>query len=196
MLGSQEKAEPSHEERGDTPAANRQSLAPGTDPCEINPRSVVEAMLFVGRPDDRPFSAREMAAAMRGCSPNEIDAAVTELNEIYQRDGAPYAIVGTSNGYRLAVRDELRAGDATREAEVVVELRPAGDALVGVDHHGAQLGPGGEDGGAGPGGPSTHDHHVHLHEVVSHSSSSTRRSRSELAPVFGYVERRYDLECA
>src|SRR3990172_3788213 len=39
------------------------------DPCEVSPRTVVEAMLFVGRPDGRPFYSREMAAAMRGVSP-------------------------------------------------------------------------------------------------------------------------------
>src|SRR4051794_27547263 len=31
-------------------------------PCEINARTVVEAMLFVGRPDNGPLSARELAA--------------------------------------------------------------------------------------------------------------------------------------
>jgi segregation and condensation protein B len=77
------------------------------NPCEINPRSVVEAMLFVGRPDDRPYSSREMAAAMRGCSPAEIDAAVAELNAIYERDAAPYEIIGSANGYRLALREAL-----------------------------------------------------------------------------------------
>ncbi|MEX0586774.1 MAG: SMC-Scp complex subunit ScpB [Pirellulales bacterium] len=64
-------------------------------------------MLFVGRPDNGTFSAREMAAAMRGCSPAEIDAAVAELNEIYQQDSAPYEIIGSSNGYRMAIRDEF-----------------------------------------------------------------------------------------
>ena len=65
-------------------------------------------MLFVGRPDDRPFSAREMAAAMRGVSPAEIEAAVVELNAVYERDAAPYEIIGSAAGYRLALRDELR----------------------------------------------------------------------------------------
>jgi segregation and condensation protein B len=64
-------------------------------------------MLFVGRPDDRPLSSREMAAAMRGCSPAEIDAAVDELNRIYERDAAPYEIVGSPNGYRLVLREEF-----------------------------------------------------------------------------------------
>src|SRR4051794_33685428 len=44
-------------------------------PCEVNPRSVVESMLFVGRPDNGPISARELAAVMRGVSPAEIETA-------------------------------------------------------------------------------------------------------------------------
>jgi segregation and condensation protein B len=76
--------------------------------CEPNPRSIVEAMLFVGRPDDGTFSARELAAAMRGVSPGEIDAAVSELNSIYDQDQSPYAIVGSPQGYRLALRGEFQ----------------------------------------------------------------------------------------
>jgi segregation and condensation protein B len=64
-------------------------------------------MLFVGRPDGGTFSARELAAAMRGCSPAEIDAAVTELNQVYRRDGAPYEIAGSSAGYRMELREEF-----------------------------------------------------------------------------------------
>ena len=81
--------------------------APCPDPCEISPRSVVEAMLFVGRPDNRPLSAHEMAATMRGVSPSEIDAAVAELNQVYGDDRASYEIVGSSNGYQLALREEF-----------------------------------------------------------------------------------------
>jgi segregation and condensation protein B len=75
--------------------------------CEINPRSVVEAMLFVGQPDSRALSARELAAAMRGVSPSEIGAAVAELNSTYDSDGAPYRIEQTNAGYRMALRAEF-----------------------------------------------------------------------------------------
>jgi segregation and condensation protein B len=74
--------------------------------CEINPRSVVEAILFVGRPDNHPLSARELAAAMRGVSPTEIDAAIRELNALYDADETPYHIETSSSGYRLALRGE------------------------------------------------------------------------------------------
>jgi segregation and condensation protein B len=69
---------------------------------------VIEAMLFVGRPEGRTFSAREMAAAMRGVSPAEIEAAVAELNRTYERDATPYEIAGSPDGYHLALRDEFR----------------------------------------------------------------------------------------
>jgi segregation and condensation protein B len=76
-------------------------------PCEISPRSVVEAMLFVGRPDNGPLSARELAAAMRGVSPKEIDAAVQELNTVYDAEQTPYWIEYTGGGYRLVLRPEF-----------------------------------------------------------------------------------------
>src|SRR5262249_30684535 len=104
--GAEERAAVSSE-RGEAAVARPRPPVPSPDPCEINPRSVAEAMLFMGRPDNGTFSSREMAAAMRGCSPAEIDAAVLELNAHYDRDGAPYEIVGSSNGYRLALRDEF-----------------------------------------------------------------------------------------
>jgi segregation and condensation protein B len=76
--------------------------------CEVNARTVVEAMLFVGRPDNGPLSARELAAAMRGVSPSEIEAAVGELNATYDDDGTPYWIEQNNGGYRLVLRDEFQ----------------------------------------------------------------------------------------
>ncbi len=78
------------------------------EPCEINPRSVIEALLFIGRPDNSAFSSRELAAAMRGVSPSEIDSAVQDLNTIYEKDEAPYVIEGTSAGYRLVLRADFQ----------------------------------------------------------------------------------------
>jgi segregation and condensation protein B len=107
MLGEQNaggrKQGEGTDERKDVPVSR--SLPSAT--CEISPRSVVEAMLFVGRPDNGPLSARELAAAMRGVSPTEIDAAITELNAIYDADGAPYRIFQTNSGYRMVLRDEF-----------------------------------------------------------------------------------------
>jgi segregation and condensation protein B len=64
-------------------------------------------MLFVGRPDNGPMSARELAAAMRGVSPKEIDKAVEELNAVYDADQTPYWIEQSGGGYRLVLRPEF-----------------------------------------------------------------------------------------
>jgi len=106
MLG-QEKQGAGSEEQGATANPSPQPLAPSPQRCEINPRSVVEAMLFVGRPDNRSLSSRELAAAMRGVSPAEIDATVRELNALYDADQSPYRIEETNTGYRLVLREEF-----------------------------------------------------------------------------------------
>ena len=94
-------------EKGAGGPARVPDSAPRELPCEINPRSVAEAMLFVGRPDNGPWSSRELAAAMRGVSPTEIDDAIRELNSQYDVDGTPYFVEQSSGGYRLILRPEF-----------------------------------------------------------------------------------------
>lgn len=106
---------------------------PAPDPCEISPRTVVEAMLFVGRPDSSPFNARELAAAMRGVGPAEIDSAVVELNSAYERDAAPYTIVASAAGYRFELRSDLgRLRDKLRGRARQARLTPAAVEVLSV----------------------------------------------------------------
>jgi segregation and condensation protein B len=92
-----------------TAGCSSQPLGSASQPYgSINPRSIVEAILFVGRPDNSTFSARELAAMMRGVSPSEVEQIVGELNAVYERDEAPYRIEGTSNGYRLVLIPEFQ----------------------------------------------------------------------------------------
>lgn len=106
MLGDGKKSEGrgARSEAQEARSEGREARGGQSTTCEINPRSVVEAMLFVGRPDSGAYSSRELAAAMRGVSPAEIDTAIAELNAIYDEDRAPYAVEGTSAGYRLVLR--------------------------------------------------------------------------------------------
>jgi segregation and condensation protein B len=77
--------------------------------CEINPRTILEAMLFVGLPDGRPLPARQVAALMRGVRPAEIDELVRDLNDEYARTGRPYRVASEGAGYRLALREQFAA---------------------------------------------------------------------------------------
>jgi segregation and condensation protein B len=107
MLGGPQTEKPEAESRADDLNSDEDSYETTVRTCEINARTVVEAMLFVGRPDNAPLSARELAAAMRGVSPSEIESAVAYLNALYKSDGAPYLIEQTKGGYRLVLRGEF-----------------------------------------------------------------------------------------
>ena len=86
MLGQQDSRTKERESGEKRPTAARDTGLQTSVPCDVNPRSVAEAMLFVGRPDNGSMSSRELAAAMRGVSPTEIDAAIGELNAQYDAD--------------------------------------------------------------------------------------------------------------
>src|SRR4051794_37016599 len=61
MLGKQEVESREHSAKAKQASELPTPRSPLPAPCEINPRTVVEAMLFVGRPDNGALSARELA---------------------------------------------------------------------------------------------------------------------------------------
>jgi segregation and condensation protein B len=83
------------------------ALPPAEDTSVVTPKSILEAMLFVGHPENRALSAERTAASMRGVRPDEIDAWVAELNEEYEKLNCPYAIVASAEGYRMVLRPDL-----------------------------------------------------------------------------------------
>jgi segregation and condensation protein B len=79
------------------------------DGCQLTPKSILEAMLFVGHPHNQPLTSREVAALMRGVRAAEIDELVCELNAEYDEQGCPYRIVSEGAGYRLTLRPAYAA---------------------------------------------------------------------------------------
>ena len=77
--------------------------------CPITPRSILEAILFVGHPANEPLAAERIASLMRGVGAREIDELVTELNREYEAEGRPYAIVSVDLGYQLTLRPQFAA---------------------------------------------------------------------------------------
>ena len=71
--------------------------------CPVCARSILEAMLFVGRRDGGPLGLGEAARPMRGVEPAEIPGLVDELNRRYRAAGCPYEIRSERGGYRLAL---------------------------------------------------------------------------------------------
>jgi segregation and condensation protein B len=118
-------------EERDQPAATGRS--PSDAGCEINPRSILEAMLFVGTPDNQPLSARQIAGLMRGVRPAEIDDLVTDLNDSYAASGRPYRIVDEGTGYRLALVEQFEPVRQKFQGRVKqVQLSPAAIEVLAV----------------------------------------------------------------
>ena len=102
-------------EQGDEPAEGQADVAEPPDPalpeaeCEVSPRTILEAMLFVGHPENQPLTSERVAALMRGVRAPEIDELVVELNRTYDEEGCPYRIESAGAGYRMALRDEFHS---------------------------------------------------------------------------------------
>ena len=76
--------------------------------CEISPRSILEAMLFVGNSANEPLSSKQVAALMRGVRQREIDQLVVELNDEYRQLGCPYSITSVGTGFLLELDEDYR----------------------------------------------------------------------------------------
>jgi segregation and condensation protein B len=79
---------------------------PADEHCELTPKSIVEAVLFVGNASNQPLTGRHVASLMRGVRPEEIDELVRELNGEYQAEGRPYRIASVGAGYAMQLNHE------------------------------------------------------------------------------------------
>ena len=73
---------------------------------EVSPESIVEAMLFVGNPENRPLQAGEMASLMRGVEEGDVEELVNSLNESYRASSSPFEVVCDEQGYRLVLASD------------------------------------------------------------------------------------------
>jgi segregation and condensation protein B len=88
-----------------TTSTEEAPLAPAEDDaCPLSPRSILEAMLFVGNRDNQPLTAGKASELMRDVTAEEIPALVEELNRHYTADNCPYHIMGQGDGYRLLLK--------------------------------------------------------------------------------------------
>jgi segregation and condensation protein B len=76
--------------------------------CTISPRTLVEAMLFVGHPHNEPMSAGQLASLMRGVRAEEVEEIIRDLCQTYREEGAPYTIVAEGAGFRMTLLEEFR----------------------------------------------------------------------------------------
>ncbi|MCC9607463.1 SMC-Scp complex subunit ScpB [Blastopirellula sp. JC732] len=137
--GEEEEPAETEEEDESSEEAVARVLATEEEPddCELSPRTILEAMLFVGSPDNSPLSAEKGAARMRGVAVDEIADLVEELNQAYREEGCPYEIVSSGGGFRMSLRDDFgrlreKFYGKVREAKL---SQPAVDVLALVAYN-------------------------------------------------------------
>lgn len=97
--------------------------------CELGPRSILEALLFVGTPENQPLSSTQLAGLMRGVSVTEVDELIAELNAGYRAAHCPYRIESIGDGYRMTLAE---AWQPMREA-LFGRVRPARLSPAAID---------------------------------------------------------------
>lgn len=75
--------------------------------ARTTPSSIVEAVLFVGRSDNREISGKEIASLMRGVDADEVDRYVDELNASYESAGHALRIERVGSGYKMELAERL-----------------------------------------------------------------------------------------
>ncbi len=105
---------------GDQDALNPQAANADQSACVIGAgkskelgtldlRSVVEALLFVGRPDQQPITSEQIAVQLPRTTVEEVDAAIAALTVHYDMNGCPFAIIPDGAGHRMELRREFAA---------------------------------------------------------------------------------------
>jgi len=81
---------------------------PGIDRQDISPTRILEAILFVGHPENKPLMPRDVSRVVRGVSVEEVEQLVEQLNESYQQDSTPYEVACIEGGYVMQLREEAQ----------------------------------------------------------------------------------------
>ena len=102
---------------------------PGDDAgARVNPRSILEALLFVGQPGGEPLTSRKVASLMRGVRPQEVDDLVADLGRWYAANNCPYEIVSQGAGWVMRLKPEFARFGQVLEARARM-VRLDGEAL-------------------------------------------------------------------
>ncbi len=74
---------------------------------ELSPRTILEAMLFVGDRGNKPLTPEKASEKMRNVEPEEIDRLISDLNRDYELRRCPYLIRRDGDGYRMVLHDDF-----------------------------------------------------------------------------------------
>ncbi len=120
----------------------------------VHPEGIIEAALFVGHPENVPFTAARLASLMRDVTPEEVETMIEALNVSYKSNRQAFRIIEDEGGYRLTIAPavenvrqaflgkvrEARLSQAAVEVLSLVAYQPGVTAQTGQDQRGRESG--------------------------------------------------------
>ncbi|KAA5540711.1 SMC-Scp complex subunit ScpB [Roseiconus nitratireducens] len=127
---------------------------PDDAPDAVHPEGIIEAALFVGHPENEPFTADRLASLMRNVSAEEVVEMIDSLNASYKQTRQAFRIVEDEQGYRLTIAPavenvrqsflgrvrEARLSQAAVEVLALVAYQPGVTAQTVQDQRGRESG--------------------------------------------------------
>jgi segregation and condensation protein B len=104
MLQPPEDAEEAAAASDESPETGQNESPPAPVAFDVTPRGLLEALLFVGHPENEPLTREQAVSVIHGVEPAEIDGFVESLNKEYSAAGHAVEIVSQGTGYRLVLR--------------------------------------------------------------------------------------------
>lgn len=73
----------------------------------VSIEGIVEAAIFVGHPENKTLTAKQLAGMIRNVSPQEIEETVDQLNDSYRDAGQAIRIERDAGGFRMGLVPEM-----------------------------------------------------------------------------------------
>jgi len=73
----------------------------------ISPKTIVEAILFVGTPQGMKLTTRQIAATLRDVSPQEVSQIIQQLNSDYESENSAFRIINEKGEVKMVLVDSL-----------------------------------------------------------------------------------------
>jgi len=116
MLNSDVEAKPDEESTAEATEESTETKESNAGPSDVSqapsptdplPKRIVEAMLFVGHPENSSLKKDQIARAIHGLQPEEVDDLIAELCSEYTLAKSSYDILYDDGGYRMVLRPEF-----------------------------------------------------------------------------------------
>ena len=99
--------EPDAQSDGESEPEPVHEESPEPEDDVVTPEAIIEGALFVGHPENEPFTEQRLASLIRAYTPEEVIESISRLNESYREADQGIRIVQDERGFRMTIAPEV-----------------------------------------------------------------------------------------